>query len=82
MIASAQAMGIDIAAEDRWAGDAPIGEEAILCHRAAMYPGAVTGSEDGTVQIWDFEATKALASLQGHSAPVSALSLTADGRRL
>lgn len=47
MHAAAQAMGIEILNEDRWASAAPVGEEAMLCSRAAMYPDAVTGSRDG-----------------------------------
>ena len=46
--ASTRAMGIEIAGEDHWASDAQPGEESILSSRAAMYTGAVTGSEDGS----------------------------------
>jgi phenylpropionate dioxygenase-like ring-hydroxylating dioxygenase large terminal subunit len=54
--ASARAMGIEIPSEDRWASDAQPGEESILSHRAAMYAGCVTGSEDG----------RPVAPLMGH----------------
>lgn len=53
--ARGRAMGIEIPIKDRWALDAPAGEEAMLSVRYALYPGTVTGSQDG----------KAVAPLMG-----------------
>jgi WD40 repeat protein len=42
---------------------------------------AVSGSEDGTVRVWDLEAGTAVHALTGHHAEVHAVAVSADGRR-
>jgi WD40 repeat protein len=42
---------------------------------------AVSGSSDCTVRVWALEAGQYLATLEGHTAPVIGVAVTADGRR-
>ena len=42
---------------------------------------AVSGSEDGTMRMWDVEGLYCPATLEGHTDPVFGVSLSADGRR-
>jgi len=42
---------------------------------------AVSGSNDGTVRVWDLEAYRLIARLEGHTGTVYGVAITADGRR-
>lgn len=42
---------------------------------------AVSGSEDGTVGVWELSAGADVARLVGHAGPVRAVAVTADGTR-
>ncbi len=42
---------------------------------------AVSASGDNTLKVWDLESGLELQTLAGHSAPVSGVAVTADGRR-
>ena len=42
----------------------------------------VSGSEDGTVRLWDVLSGEQMQSLEGHEEPVSAIALSADGTRI
>src|SRR6185312_13634650 len=42
----------------------------------------VTGSQDATAKIWDATNGKELATLQGHTAAVSAAAFSPDGTRV
>jgi hypothetical protein len=42
---------------------------------------AVSGSDDGTLRVWDLEGNQAPRVLQGHTRGVRAVALTADGKR-
>ncbi|MGF7236340.1 MAG: TIR domain-containing protein [Frankia sp.] len=54
--------------------------EAITVNHAGTT--LVTGSDDGTVQLWDVATRKPLATLVGGGRPVVAVSLSADDRLL
>jgi WD40 repeat protein/RNase P subunit RPR2 len=41
-----------------------------------------SGSQDGTVKIWDMESGNCEATLEGHSHEVNSVAITPDGRRL
>src|SRR5262249_52663408 len=40
----------------------------------------VSGSDDGTVRVWDLDSGACLRVLEGHGADVSAVAVTPDGR--
>ncbi len=40
----------------------------------------VSGSDDGTVKVWEAETGRLRRSLEGHTKPVNAVALSADGR--
>jgi WD40 repeat protein/tRNA A-37 threonylcarbamoyl transferase component Bud32 len=42
----------------------------------------VSGSEDGTLKVWDLESGRVIATLEGHAGEVRACAVTADGRRV
>ena len=42
---------------------------------------AVSGSDDGTLKVWDLEQGELLATLEGHGDSVRAVAVTPDGRR-
>ncbi len=42
----------------------------------------VTGSDDGTVRLWDVESKKSLAVFKGHIGPVKAVAFSPDGKRI
>jgi small GTP-binding protein len=41
---------------------------------------AISGSDDNTVQVWDLDAGRCLATLTGHAGTVFGVAVTADGR--
>src|SRR5262249_15430842 len=42
----------------------------------------VSGGEDKTIKVWDLQTGQDARTLRGHSAPVTSLALSADGKRL
>ncbi len=42
----------------------------------------VSGSEDGTLKVWDLESGRVVATLEGHAGEVRACAVTPDGRRV
>ena len=42
---------------------------------------AVSASYDKTLKVWDLETGRVMRTLEGHSAPVTAVALTPDGKR-
>jgi len=64
-----------------WA--APSSQEEVYC--IAVSPAGkllVSGGEDKTVQFWDIQTGKLLATLEGHSGPVKSLAISPDGKLL
>ncbi len=56
---------------------------AVLC--LAVSPDgrrAASGSEDGTVRLWDLATAREVQSFQGHKGAVWSVAIAADGRRL
>lgn len=49
--------------------------------KLAAVPLVLSGSRDGTVQLWDIESGTSLAILRGHDAPVVAVYLSPNGSR-
>ena len=43
--------------------------------------GALSGSEDGTVLLWDLETGAELRRFEGHQSSVSSVAVLPDGRR-
>ncbi|HWO21593.1 MAG TPA: WD40 repeat domain-containing protein [Kofleriaceae bacterium] len=42
----------------------------------------VSGSQDGTLKVWDLDRERELVTLEGHHGPVNACAVTPDGRRV
>jgi len=59
-----------------------IGHDAAV-NAVALVPGerAISGSDDGTVAIWDLKSSKLVARLEGHKGKVVSLAVAPDGRQ-
>jgi len=45
-------------------------------------PDLASGSDDGTIKLWDLGASREIRTLKGHAGPVVGLALAPDGRML
>lgn len=59
------------------------GHEGAVVTVSVMADGrrAVSGSDDGTVRLWDLETGEEMYRFDGHAGGVTAVAMTADGRR-
>ncbi len=61
------------------------GDHTDAIHSVVFHPGGrrlLTGSRDGTIDVWDWQRGELLSTLRGHRSWVIDLTFTPDGRRL
>ena len=56
--------------------------EVLACAVTADGRRVISGSEDGTLRVWDLATGQQIATLQGHAGWVHACAVTPDGRRV